>query len=198
MPSAPFETLLTALRHVHQGNAALRAFCDFPDDLVPHPLTPRPLPCAEVLTRQGGLAAGPYGALRDAMIAAGPVAHWRDTYAGTGLGAEFMDRFGCYCIIGPSGAWDSAVMNAWIIAMPADFWYPWHQHPAEEMYFVVAGEAEFLRRGEPPETLGPGDTVGHDSDQPHAMRTGGEPVLACAIWRNHFGIRPVLTPEEGV
>ena len=36
-------------------------------------------------------------------------------------------------------------MNAWMVYMPAGLYYPLHQHPAEEMYLCLAGEAVFKK-----------------------------------------------------
>lgn len=191
--SAAFDALLREVRAVHASHPDIRAFCAFPDDLSPQPMQPVHRPCADFLAREGPMDAGAYGALYRAMRAAGPDALWRETYAGTGIGRHFMDRFGCYCIIGPGGAWISARMSAWLVYMPAGFWYPWHRHPAEELYLVVAGEAEFLRQGAPVEVVGPGGSVFHDSNQPHAMRTRDQPVMTYVIWRNNLGVPPVLT-----
>ena len=194
--SAAFDSLLREVQAVHEAHPDTRAFCDFPTDLTPQSMEPIHRPCADFMAGEGEMEAGAYATLRDAILAASPDALWRETYAGTDIGTEFMDRFGCYCIIGPGGAWTSAQMSAFIVYMPRDFWYPWHHHPAEEMYMVVAGEAEFLRHGEPTKSLASGGTAFHASSQPHAMQTRDHPVLAYVIWRNHFGIKPVLTPPE--
>ena len=75
-------------------------------------------------------------------------------------------------------------------------WYPWHQHPAEEMYSVISGEAEFMRHGRENRVLREGQSCEHHSNQPHAMQTSGKPVLAWVVWRNHFDVAPVLTPQD--
>jgi quercetin dioxygenase-like cupin family protein len=104
-----------------------------------------------------------------------------------------MDRFGCYCLIGKDGAYISTQMFAWVVYMPAHLHYPWHHHPAEEMYLVIAGEAEFMREGASPEVLRAGDTCFHASNQPHAMETHDHPVMALVMWRNGFDTPPVLS-----
>jgi len=194
--SAAFDALLREVRAVHGAHPDTRAFCPFPDDLTPQPMTPVHRPCADFMAREGPMAAGAYAALYRAMRAAGPHALWRETYAGTGIGRHFMDRCGCYGIIARGGAWASARMSAWLVYMPAGLWYPWHRHPAEELYLVVAGEAEFLREGMATETLGPGGSVFHGGDQPHAMRTRDRPVMAYVTWRNNLGVPPVLSESD--
>ena len=122
-------------------------------------------------------------------------AHWRQTYAETNIGQDFLDRFGCYCLIGENGAWTSRQMSAFFVYMPSDLWYTWHAHPAEELYFVIAGGGQFYRDGDPPRHLGPGQTMFHGSNQPHALQTGFSPLLALVLWRNNLDIPPVLMPE---
>lgn len=191
-----WDTLLNELRAVHNGHEALRDFAPFPDDLTPQHVTPFETPGAGFLARETELFTDRYTALRDAIIAAGPVAAWRETYKGSGIGQDFMDRFGCYCIIGDRGAFASASYHAFIVHLPPRLHYPWHHHPAEEIYLVLAGEARFFRKGTAAEVLRAGGTSQHASNQPHAMETDEHPVLALALWRNGFDTAPVLTPPD--
>ena len=184
--------LLEAIRAAHDANPALGAFVGFPDDLHEIDLTARHLPCADHMYGDALLKTAD-NPLARAFFAAGPEAFWRDTYAGTNIGDDFMNRFGCYCAIGSGGAWDSNQMKGYVVTMPPGLHYPWHHHPAEEMYVVLAGEAEFFREGEPMELLREGDTSFHASNQPHAMETRDSPVMCYVTWRNHFDTPPVLT-----
>ena len=67
---------------------------------------------------------------------------------------------------------------------------------SREAYLVIAGEAEFMREGEPNATLRAGDISIHGSNQPHAMQTHDHPVMAMVVWRNGFDTPPVLTHED--
>lgn len=107
-----------------------------------------------------------------------------------------MSRFGCYCIIGDGGAFSSRQMWAWMVYMPAELPYPFHEHPGEEIYLVIAGSATFHAHGKPARTCAPGDTVFHAANQPHATDTHSRPLLALVLWRNGFDSPPVLTPTE--
>lgn len=194
-----FDTLLDLARANHEANATLTAFCPFPKDLKRQRLAPFHIPAADLLYAETGLASPGHAGLRDAFVAAGPEAEWRETYKGTDIAQDFMDRFGCYCLIGKGGAFASEQMWAWVVYMPARLHYPWHHHPGEEMYQVIAGEAEFLRHegGETlAETLRAGDTLAHGASQPHATETYDHPMMAYVIWRNGFEVKPVLTPSE--
>ena len=194
MDNSLWDTLLAEIRHVHATHPALKSFCAFPDDLEPLDVTPHITPPADLMAADPGLFAGDMAGLRDAFRAVGPVAHWRETYKHTTIGQDFLDRFGCYAVIGGGGRWISASMSSFVVYMPPGLDYPWHHHPAEEIYLVLAGEAQFQCEGSKPETLGPGQSSFHADNRPHAMATFAHPVMAYVVWRNHLGIKPVLTP----
>ncbi len=196
MTTAIWQTLLSTCREAHRTHPTLAAFCGFPNDISPQDVVPFPIPAAELLSRETGLETSLYNDLRDAIIAAGPNARWRETYKDTDIGETFLSRFGCYCIIGDGGPFSSQQIRAWIVYVPPKLHYRWHHHTGEEVYLVIAGEAEFFRKGDPPETLRSGQTSTHASNQPHAMETHETPVLALVIWRNGFDSVPTLTPPE--
>ncbi len=196
MTDLSFERLLHEARNAHAEFPALAEFCAFPNDLTPVELEKRHLPCAELMEQDAALVTSTIHPFARAFLDASPHAFWRETYKDTDLGQDFMDRFGCYCLIGEGGAYLSEQMLGFVVYMPPGLYYPWHHHPAEEMYLVLAGEAEFRREGEIPETLGTGQSSFHASNQPHAMETYDKSVLAYVVWRNNFGIKPVLTGRE--
>ncbi|MEM7438464.1 MAG: dimethylsulfonioproprionate lyase family protein [Pseudomonadota bacterium] len=190
-----FDLLLDALRDAHANHPKLAEFVAFPDDLTPLEMEPRHLPCADYVYNDALFAAAQMP-LAQAFLQAGPDAFWRDTYAQTDIGEDFLNRFGCYCAIGAGSPWKSEKMSGFVTMMPPGLYYTWHHHPAEELYVVLAGEAEFYREGEPPETLREGDTSFHASNQPHAMETKDSSVMCYVTWRNHLGIKPVLTERQ--
>ncbi|MGI9394565.1 MAG: dimethylsulfonioproprionate lyase family protein [Boseongicola sp.] len=197
MTASIWQTLLSTVRQAHRVHCELSAFCEFPDDIFPQEVEPFHIPAADLLRQEAGLADSLYMDLREAIIAAGPHAHWRETYKDTDIGEDFLSRFGCYCVVGDGGPFYSRQIRAWIVYMPPNLHYRWHHHVGEEMYLVVAGEAEFFRKGDPPETLKSGQTSEHKQNQPHAMETHDHPVLALVIWRNGFESPPMLTlPED--
>ncbi len=115
-------------------------------------------------------------------MAAGAQARWRETCKHTKVGQDFLDRFGCFTIIGPEGGFQSGQLWAWAVYMPLHIYYPWNEHPAEESYLVIAGEAEFMRAGQAPRFLNPGDVIFHAAQQPHALQTHEAGVLAQRLW----------------
>ncbi len=187
-----FEHLLNEIRTLHETDSLVGDFVSFATDLRPIDHSPRHLPCAdhflsEPIFKHAQLP------LAKAFYDAAPDAHWLEPYSSNMIGEDFVQRFGCYCVIGESGAWLSDELSAYVVAMPAGLHYPWHHHPAEEMYYVLAGEGIFMREGEPDEVLKPGGCVVHASNQPHALETTHQPIMAYVLWRNHLKDKPVLT-----
>jgi mannose-6-phosphate isomerase-like protein (cupin superfamily) len=146
------------------------------------------------MARDAGLGDTFDATLRDALIGVWDQAHWRETYRDTNIGEDFLTRFGCYELAGWEGHFTCQPMRSFLVYSEAGLYYPWHHHPSEEMYVIVAGSALFEAKGREPRVLGPGDAAFHASNQPHAMTTSDKPVLAYVVWRGpDMNIAPVLT-----
>ena len=191
-----WENLLEEARKVHFGNSKLQDFCPFPNDIKKQELNPFHIPASDLMQNETGLLTEDYSELRDAFISASPYAHWRQTYKGTTVGKKFLAEFGCYGLIGPESPFQSEKIRAWVVYMPKKFYYPWHHHPAEEMYLCLAGEAVFRRENYTDIRLGSGGIIEHSANQSHSMETLEHPIMAYVIWRNDFGTKPVLTFED--
>ena len=191
-----WENLLEEARKVHFGNSKLQDFCPFPNDIKKQELNPFHIPASDLMQNETGLLTEDYSELRDAFILASPYAHWRQTYKGTTVGKKFLAEFGCYGLIGPESPFQSEKIRAWVVYMPKNFYYPWHHHPAEEMYLCLAGEAVFRRENYTDIRLGSGGIIEHSANQSHSMETLEHPIMAYVIWRNYFVTKPVLTFED--
>ena len=193
-----YQTLLRTTQDACAGNTEMMGFTPFPDDIVPQAVTPFHSTCCDVFCEDKKLVSQKYPALQDAIRAASDAVHWRQTYKDTDIGDDFMDKFACYCIIGENAPFMSAAIRLFMVYMPPHFYYPWHHHPAEEMYVVGSGNGVFKRKDCPDERLTEGDTSFHQSNQPHAMETLDDPVLCLVAWRDDFETQPVLTPPSGM
>ncbi|OIQ35418.1 MAG: hypothetical protein BM559_02650 [Roseobacter sp. MedPE-SWchi] len=193
-----FQNLLQATQNAYRANLQMQAFAGFPSDVAQQRVMPHHCNCRDVFQGDSKLNSNRYAELQDAILAAGDVAHWRETYKGTEISDDFMDRFGCYCIIGEEAPFFSHSLRLWMVYMPAGLYYPWHHHPAEEMYMVVSGSAVFKRKGCPDEILSEGQTSFHTSNQSHAMETRDDPILCLVAWRDSFHAPPELTREPSL
>ena len=195
---AEFDRLLQETRKLHATHKALQDFCDFPTDLVPQDVAPHHIPAADLFVAETGLQTDQYLPLRDALVAASPRMKWRETYKGTTIDPDFMARFGCYEIIGVDAPFASKQMRSFMVYQPAGLHYPWHQHPAAEIYVVLAGQAEFHIEGRTAKTLHPGDHAFHPSGVPHALTAHRHPILAYVAWRDAFDTAPVWRDADPV
>lgn len=192
-----WHAVLSEARALHGATPALRDFCAFPDPVNEQQVTPKADPLAEAMR---ATMAGPGGTavsgLRDALIAAGPLAQWRDTYRDTAIGAVLHAHFGTYEFLGRDAPFGCDGMRGFVIYQAPGYHYPMHHHPAEELYFVLAGEAEFHVEGEESRLLRPGGSRYHASNQPHALTTHDSPVMAYVLWRGDLLTKPVFTHPE--
>ena len=62
--------------------------------------------------------------------------------------------------------------------------YKWHSHEAEELYYILGGNATF-RTKTVKKVLKAGDTQFHKSWESHSMDTLEEPMLAFILWRGN-------------
>ena len=192
-----WETLLNEARAVHARVPALQDFCTFPEPVTEQPVTPHHIAAADLMIGDTGLSSDRFAGFREALINAAPLAQWRETYKGTNVATDFLNRFACYEVIGVDAPFGATDMRAFVVYQPTGFHYPWHHHPAEELYMVVAGEAAFHLEGEAPKTLHPGDTIFHPSNAPHALITHDHPIMAYVLWRGDLSTKPVFTyPED--
>lgn len=194
MHDTKWNTLLSEAQAAHETHPALQAFCPFPTEINPKAFTPHHINAARLMETDSGLTSqAPHDAFRDAFVACSPTAPWRETYKNTNIGSDFLDQFGCYELIGDGGAFATQNMRSFVVYAPPGLYYPWHHHPAEELYLVIAGEAEFMAEGKQTNILHPGDTAFHATNQPHAMATHDHPVMAYVLWRGDLTTAPVLT-----
>jgi hypothetical protein len=73
--------------------------------------------------------------------------------------------------------------------------YPLHTHPAVELYLVIAGEAQWTTP-DADRIVPPGQFVLHRSNEPHAMRTFADPLLALYAWRGDLFAPAVYTKSQ--
>ena len=111
---------------------------------------------------------------------------WQQTYTEAEVGADFLSRYGWFELVGPTGHYLSDSTRAFIAFWGADLHYPAHLHEAEELYYVLAGSAEFHSEGQPSAQLVPGGTRYHASEprprHGHAHRTGVDAGDVARTW----------------
>lgn len=195
MTNGSFDVALKEMRLAYEASQALSSFRQFPDDDELHfeNIDPHLINAAKLALEDNTLDATQLAPLRDALINLAKDAKWRETYKETKIGDTFLDNFGCYELLGLEGHFHCKTTRGFVVYSAPNLYYPWHHHPAEEMYFIIAGEAEFAVEGAKPRIYKPGDTIFHATNQPHNMQTNKSGVLAWVQWRGDLTTAPVLT-----
>ncbi|MEM9604863.1 MAG: dimethylsulfonioproprionate lyase family protein [Pseudomonadota bacterium] len=120
----------------------------------------------------------------DATLAAADTIEWRRTYTEAEVGADFLARYGYFELLGPTGHFEDQTTRAYIGYWGPSLHYPWHAHPAEECYYVLAGAADFhIESGS--SRCAVGEHQIHTGNQPHAMTVpaDGPGLLTFVLWR---------------
>ena len=112
--------------------------------------------------------------------------NWELGYDEKDVGKDFLNKYGFFELIGPTGHFQTSEMALYVNYLDKNTHYPFHNHEAEELYFVVSGEAKFESENESSEILTPTKTRFHKSYQPHSITTSNQEVLSIVIWRDKF------------
>ncbi len=115
--------------------------------------------------------------------AAGALA-WRQTYSAKQMSPQFLEGYGWTELAGLNGAVVSRECAVGFLMLGPGIEYPPHHHEALELYLPLAGRATWWRAQAGWQEVEPGATVLHAPWEPHAMRTGPEPLLALYLWRS--------------
>lgn len=109
--------------------------------------------------------------------------HRRRSKSSNDVGFEqnYLDNYIWFNLIAPSGPFISD--SLWL---SIGFWeqglhYPRHWHKPEEIYLTVRGSAIYVSEGCASVESGPGTTICHYSNQPHAVDFSKAPLLAAAF-----------------
>jgi mannose-6-phosphate isomerase-like protein (cupin superfamily) len=113
-----------------------------------------------------------------------PYINWKQTYDEKDVGKSFLEKYGYFELFGPTGHFLTKKMSLYVIFFDTDNFYTWHNHEADELYFVLSGSAKFESVGDKSKILTPMKTRLHKSFQPHSLTTYREKCLSLVIWRD--------------
>ena len=113
-----------------------------------------------------------------------PHVYWKQTYEEKDIGKTFLDKFAYFELFGPNGHFLTKDMSLYVIFFDKETFYTWHNHEAEELYFVISGSAKFESKGNKSEILNKLMTRFHKNFQPHSLTTLKEKCLCFVVWRN--------------
>lgn len=146
-------------------------------------IAPGGLPVAAHLPQLLAAAPPDTRPLVQALQDAAHLLEWRQTYGPAQVSQRFLDNYGWSELAGPAGPVPSTELAAGFLILGPGIEYPPHHHEAPELYRPLAGRAAWWRPRGGWHEVAPGETVCHACWEPHAMRTGVQPMLALYLWR---------------
>jgi Dimethlysulfonioproprionate lyase len=116
-----------------------------------------------------------------------PSLAWHQTYKQPTVSAAFLANYGYTELAGLTGPVPSQRLACGFLLLGPATSYPRHRHEAEEIYVPLSGTAAWQHGNQPwqDEVPGPDTVIHHVSDEPHAMKTHRQPMLALYLWRSH-------------
>jgi len=106
---------------------------------------------------------------------------------------DFLENYGYAVLAGPGGLVETRALALGLLLLGPGTHYPTHRHPAEEVYLVASGEAEW-RMGEEAWRRRPaGDVIRHRPMVPHDTRALEQPLLAVYVWRGDLDTHARIT-----
>ena len=111
---------------------------------------------------------------------------WENGYAEKDVNKNFLNNYGFFELIGPTGHFKTSEMALYVNYLDKNTLYPLHNHEAEELYFIISGEAKFENNNGDNEILTSNKTRFHKSFEPHAITTNNNQILSFVIWKNKF------------
>ncbi len=110
---------------------------------------------------------------------------WRQTYRKPVVRAQFLANSGYTERAGLAGPIPSQRLACGFLLLGPATTYPRHSHEAQEIYVPLSGTAAWQHGEQVWRNESPGTVIHHASNEPHAMRTGREPLLALYLWRSN-------------
>lgn len=122
--------------------------------------------------------------------------HWvqNPNYSDANMGPGYMDNYAYAELVGRRGLFGGGDYALGVLLLGPGLTYPPHAHPANEVYYVVGGTAEWRRGPGPWKAQPPGSLIEHPSGLVHATRTGVDPLLALYLWWGDIATHAKLTP----
>jgi hypothetical protein len=175
----PVLRLLDSLRH-----AAIAPFvADWPRTHERRAMRPAALPVLRWLPDMTRDAPAFSAELVSAVHDAAPSLRWRQTYTARDLGAQFIENYAWCELVGPNGPLASERIACGLLLLGPSTLYPRHRHEADEIYLPLYGAALWQQGDAQWRARAPGTLIHHAAEEPHAMRTAADPLLALYLWR---------------
>lgn len=178
-----FKNLYDELIKLWKNNTSLSSFVKLPENLNFKDLPPNYIKPAMKLSNWETNSEKNI-TIHNLIKELSPEISWKQTYSEEDVGKKFLENFCYFELIGPEGYFFSNEMSVYLIYFDKNTFYTWHNHEAEEIYFVLSGNAKFESIGDTPEILSSNQSRFHKSFQPHSLSTEKEMCLSLVVWRD--------------
>ncbi|MXV98135.1 MAG: hypothetical protein F4126_06720 [Acidimicrobiaceae bacterium] len=153
------------------------------DARCPATIESRTLPVVQHLDAVEPSADATINAVLDELLRLAPVLPWRQTVGYLDvLSRDYLDNYGYVQLLGPNAIVENPDVRVGIGLWGPNLHYPAHQHEAEELYHVLAGEPSFGDPDGESHVTRPGDAVHHAPWQVHSQDFGATPTVLLYCW----------------
>ena len=181
-----FDKAKIEVQKLWANHKELSNFVNFPKNLVLKSLKSQKISVTDKLFNWNKNLNTKLLELHKAISNLSPYVNWEQGYNEKEVGKDFLNKYGFFELIGPTGHFQTSEMALYVNFLDKNAYYPWHNHEAEELYFIVSGEAKFESKNQNEEILSSTKTRFHKSYQPHAITTSDQQILSFVIWKNKF------------
>ena len=181
-----YDKQLDLVQKLWDNQNELSDFVKFPDNLILKNIKSKKVPITNRLLNWKNNINTNHKDVHLAISALSPYAKWEQGYDEKDVGNDFLNKYGFFELIGPTGHYETSEMAFYVNFFDINAYYPWHNHEAEELYFIVSGKAKFECEDQDVEILSSTKTRLHKSFQPHAITTIENQVLSFVIWKNKW------------
>ena len=190
-----FNNAKNEIEKLWNSNRVLSNFVKFPKNLLLKDFKINKIPVTDKLLKWNLNLNTKLIELHKSISKLSPYVNWEHGYKEKEVGKDFLNRYGFFELIGPSGHFKTSEMALYVNYLCKNAYYPWHNHDAEELYFIVSGKAKFESKDQNTEILSSTNTRLHKSFESHAITTDENPVLSFVIWKNKFENVSKLTKD---
>ena len=181
-----FNDAKNEIQKLWSNNNELFNFVKFPQNLYLKNFNTNKIPATKKLFNWNSNLNTNLKELHKVICNLSPYANWEHGYKEQDVGKDFLNKYGFFELIGPTGHFETSEMALYVNYLCENAYYPWHNHDAEELYFIVSGKAKFESKNQSTQILSSTKTRLHKSFEPHAITTNEEQVLSFVIWKNKF------------
>jgi quercetin dioxygenase-like cupin family protein len=142
------------------------------------------LPVLRWLPRIAADGASFGGTFVSVLCRTAPSLAWRQSYTRDEVDTAFLQNYGWSELLRPAEKSNGTQISCGVVVLGPRTLYPHHHHEAEEIYVPLSGTAAWQQGDSVWRECPPGTLIHHLSEEPHAMRTGEEPLLALYLWRS--------------